>query len=130
MACGSRRGQFTETIVHYQRIPETNAIFKRLECVREEATQSNNQLLISADAKATVKIGELSRGGKSRVPVRALDQDFVSSGKATPLGLLLPELDELSITVCTSKVVGESWRTIGTERCSTPWKRLLATPNR
>ncbi|MCP4446843.1 MAG: ISAzo13 family transposase, partial [Myxococcales bacterium] len=45
-----------------------------------------------------------SRGGKSRVPVRALDHDFVSSGKATPLGLLLPELDELSITVCTSKV--------------------------
>ncbi|MCP4449040.1 MAG: ISAzo13 family transposase, partial [Myxococcales bacterium] len=88
-------------------IPETNAIFEELERVREEATESNNQLLISTDAKATVTTGELSRGGKSRVPVRALDHDFVSSGKATPLGLLLPELDELSITVCTSKVTGD-----------------------
>ena len=64
-------------------------------------------MLISQDAKATVKIGEFSRGGESRVPVRALDHDYKPDGKATPVGLLLPEHDELSIVVCTSKVTSD-----------------------
>lgn len=75
--------------------------------VREEATESENQLLISTDAKATVKIGEFSRGGESRVPVRALDHDYKPDGKVTPVGIFLPEHDELSIAVCTSKVTAD-----------------------
>ncbi|MCP4448409.1 MAG: hypothetical protein GY811_24165, partial [Myxococcales bacterium] len=82
-----------------RRTPETNAIFEELERVREEATQSNNQLLISTDAKATVTIGELSRCGKGRVPVRGLDHDFVSSGKATPLWVS----SSLNSTSCRSR---------------------------
>ncbi len=40
------------------------------------------------------------------MPVKALDHDF-QSDKATPVGLLLPEHDELSIAVCTSKVTSD-----------------------
>jgi hypothetical protein len=42
------------------------------------------------------------------VPVRALDHDYKPDGKVTPFGLLLPEHDELSIAVCTSKVTSDS----------------------
>jgi hypothetical protein len=41
------------------------------------------------------------------VPVQALDHDYKPDGKVTPVGLLLPELDELSIAVCTSKVTSD-----------------------
>jgi hypothetical protein len=41
------------------------------------------------------------------VPVKALDHDYKPEGKVTPLGLLLPEHDELSIAVCTSKVTSD-----------------------
>lgn len=41
------------------------------------------------------------------MPVQALDHDYKPDGKVTPVGLLLPELDELSIAVCTSKVTSD-----------------------
>jgi len=41
------------------------------------------------------------------VPVRALDHDYKPDGKVTPVGLLLPQHDELSIAVCTSKVTSD-----------------------
>jgi transposase len=41
------------------------------------------------------------------VPVRALDHDFKPDSTATPVGILLPEHDELSIAVCTSKVTSD-----------------------
>ncbi len=54
-----------------------------------------------------MKLGEFSRGGTSRVPVRALDHDYKPDGKVVPLGFLLPEQDELSIALCTSKVTSD-----------------------
>jgi hypothetical protein len=42
------------------------------------------------------------------VPVRALDHDYKAEGKVTPVGILLPEHDELSIAVCTSKVTSDA----------------------
>lgn len=41
------------------------------------------------------------------MPVRALDHDYAPDGKATPVGILLPEHDELSIAICTSKVTSD-----------------------
>ena len=65
--------------------------------VNEEADKDPQTLRISMDAKATVKIGPFSRGGKSRVQVKAADHDF--SGKnaltVTPVGIFLPHSDEL-----------------------------------
>ena len=75
--------------------------------IREEAAQSPNQLVISLDAKATVKVGEFSRHGTSRVPVKALDHDHNPDAKVTPYGILLPDHDELSIVVNTSKVTSD-----------------------
>jgi hypothetical protein len=77
--------------------------------VREESDRSENQLLISRDAKATVHVGKFSRDGESRTPVRALDHDYPSDSKVTPVGLLLPQQDELSIAVCTSKVTSDTY---------------------
>ena len=59
------------------------------------------------DAKATVKIGSFSRGGKSRVPTLACDHDYQPSTKLTPYGIFLPELDELFLYCTESKVTAD-----------------------
>ena len=64
-------------------------------------------LRISMDAKATVKVGDFSRGGKKRVPVKAADHDFKAKAKVTPVGILLPEFDELFLACVTSKVTSD-----------------------
>lgn len=46
------------------------------------------------DAKATVSIGPFSRGGKTRVIVKALDHDFKPDKKLIPFGIFLPEHNE------------------------------------
>lgn len=47
------------------------------------------------DAKATIKIGEFSRGGQSRVVIRALDHDFAKGeDKIHLLGFYLPDIGE------------------------------------
>jgi hypothetical protein len=48
------------------------------------------------DAKAVVKMGELSRDGRTRAPTVALDHDFTGT-MVTPMGFLLPQHDELYI---------------------------------
>ncbi len=59
------------------------------------------------DAKATVKIGPFSRGGKSRAVVKASDHDFDPDGTLTPVGIFLPASDELFIYGVTSKVTSD-----------------------
>jgi hypothetical protein len=56
------------------------------------------------DAKATVKIGSFSRGGKNRVPTSGCDHDYQPSTKLTPYGIFLPESDELFFYFTESKV--------------------------
>lgn len=64
-------------------------------------------LRVSLDAKAAVKIGPFSRGGTSRVAVQAADHDFRPTGTVTPVGLFLPQYDELFIYQVTSKVTSD-----------------------
>ncbi len=64
-------------------------------------------LRVSIDAKATVKVGPFSRGGKSRVPVAAADHDFQPEATVTPVGILLPALDELFLYGVTSRVTSD-----------------------
>ena len=64
-------------------------------------------LRVSIDAKATVKIGPFARGGTSRVAVKAADHDFQPEATVTPVGILLPELDELFLYAVTSKVTSD-----------------------
>jgi len=64
-------------------------------------------LRISIDAKATVKVGPFARGGKSRVPTLAVDHDFQPEALLTPVGIVLPTLDELFVYGITSKVTSD-----------------------
>ncbi len=64
-------------------------------------------LRISIDAKATVKLGPFSRGGKSRAEVKAADHDFEAKAKVTPVGILLPATDDLFVYGVTSKVTSD-----------------------
>ena len=62
---------------------------------------------MSSDCKAVVKVGELSRRGKSRVEVKALDHDFQPDQVLTPAGILLPKHDELYISMVESKATSD-----------------------
>jgi hypothetical protein len=62
---------------------------------------------MSTDLKAVVKVGELSRRGKSRVEVKALDHDFQPDQVLTPAGILLPKHDELYISMVESKATSD-----------------------
>ena len=83
-----------------KKIPETDAIFNELAVVNKEADSDETVLRISMDAKAVVKIGDLSRNGRTRVPTAALDHDY-RGDKLTPMGFLLPQYDELYIYMVT-----------------------------
>ena len=64
-------------------------------------------LRLSIDAKATVKVGDYSRGGKNRVEVHAADHDFHPAAVVTPVGVFLPQHDELAVYAVTSKVTSD-----------------------
>ena len=54
------------------------------------------------DCKATVKLGELSRGGLSRGDNKACDHDFVSNGSHTPCGIVNEDSGQLYINMGSS----------------------------
>ena len=90
-----------------KKVAETNAIFAQLATVHAEAATDLTVVRISLDAKATIKIGPFSRRGCSRVSVRAADHDFPTKDKVTPVGLFLPETDELFLYGVTSRVTSD-----------------------
>ncbi len=75
--------------------------------VNRAADAAEDTVRISLDAKATVKVGPFSRGGKSRVAVAAADHDFQPEASITPVGLLLPATDELFLYGVTSAVTSD-----------------------
>ncbi len=75
--------------------------------MNQAADAAPDTLRISLDAKATVKVGPFSRRGKSRVPTDAADHDFQPHGSVTPVGIFLPESDELFVYGVTSKVTSD-----------------------
>jgi transposase len=75
--------------------------------VNRAADAAPETLRVSLDAKATVKIGPFSRKGRSRVPTSAADHDFQPEGLVTPVGILLPALDELFLYAVTSRVTSD-----------------------
>ncbi len=62
---------------------------------------------ISLDAKASVRVGDFSRRGKKRLPVKAADHDFRPTASVTPVGILVPQTDELFLACVTSKVTSD-----------------------
>jgi len=75
--------------------------------VNAEADVAPDMLRVSIDAKATVKMGPFARGGKGRVAVKAADHDFQAAATVTPVGLFLPQTDDLFIYHVTSKVTSD-----------------------
>jgi transposase len=90
--------------------------------VNEAADAAAEVLRLSIDAKATVKVGPFSRGGQSRVAVAAADHDFQPEATVTPVGILLPETDELFLYGVTSKVTSDCL----VDRLVQWWERVRA----
>ena len=90
-----------------KKIPETDAIFEQLHQLHQEADEDETLLRLSMDTKATVLIGLLSRGGKTRVIVKALDHDMEPDEKLTPFGIFLPQYDELYLYFTPSRVTSD-----------------------
>ena len=93
--------------VALKKIPETDAIFAQLALVNAEADADARVLRLSLDAKATLLIGDYSRGGRSRLIVKAADHDFQPEEKLTPFGIFLPLYHELHLYFTTSKVTSD-----------------------
>lgn len=90
-----------------KKIPETDAIFEQLHRVNKAADADPTVLRLSMDAKATVKLGRFSRGGITRVIIKALDHDFNTKKKLTPYGIFLPHHDELYLYFTPSQVTSD-----------------------
>lgn len=90
-----------------KKIPETDAIFEQLAQVNSEADSDACILRLSLDAKATILIGAYSRGGQSRLIVKAADHDFHPEEKLTPFGIYLPQYHELYLYFTNSKVTSD-----------------------
>jgi DNA-binding protein Fis len=105
-----------------KKLPETDAIFEKIHEVNREADKTEGVLRVSMDAKATVKLGPFSRGGRNRSTVKAADHDFGSTGSLTPFNILLPQHDELFISFAESKVTSDyMW-----DRLEELWPRMEA----
>lgn len=90
-----------------KKIAETDAIFEQIHKTNREADETGGVLRLSMDAKATVKLGPFSRGGRNRSKVEAADHDFGSTGALTPFNILLPQHDDLFISFAESKVTSD-----------------------
>jgi Rhodopirellula transposase DDE domain len=77
-----------------KKIPETDAIFAQVHQFHQVVQERAGVLRVSWDAKAPVKIGLFSRGGRSRVKTAAWDHDFAPETILTPFNIFLPEYDE------------------------------------
>jgi hypothetical protein len=75
--------------------------------MNRSADAAADVLRISMDAKATVKVGPFTRGGKSRMQVHASDHDFAPEATVTPVGIFLPTFGELCVYGVTSKVTSD-----------------------
>ncbi len=81
-----------------KKIPETDAIFENIKKKDEQAERDENIKRLSIDCKATVKIGDFSRGGSTRGDNKAADHDFGYKEKYVPFGILDEDIDQLNIT--------------------------------
>ena len=90
-----------------KKIPETDAIFERVALVNGAADADETSLRMSVDAKGTILLGLLSRGGYNRVQIKTLDHDFRPDQTVTPVGVFLPRYNELYIFLTTGPVTSD-----------------------
>jgi transposase len=75
--------------------------------VNAQADAEESVLRLSLDAKASVWVGDYSRGGQARVPVKAADHDFQPEAKLTPFGILLPQTGAVYLYFTASKLTSD-----------------------
>lgn len=75
--------------------------------VNTQADADDTVLRLSLDAKASVWVGNYSRGGQTRVIVKAADHDFHPQAKLTPFGILLPQYGEVYLYFTASKLTSD-----------------------
>ena len=90
-----------------KKIPETDAIFEKLAQVNPRADEDEAVLRLSLDAKARVWVGDYSRGGLTRMIVKALDHDFDPTAKMIPFGIYLPQHNEVYLYFMNSKLTSD-----------------------
>ena len=86
---------------------ETDAIFAQLGEVRKAVQHDITVLRLSLDAKATVLLGDYSRGGQNRIVVKAADHDFQAKQKVTPYCIFLPDYNRAFLYFTTSRVTSD-----------------------
>jgi hypothetical protein len=87
--------------------PQTDAIFDHLHQVNANADADDQVLRLSLDAKATVKIGPFSRGGRNRVRVVAVDHDFQPEALLNLWGLFLPQYEDLFLFFTPGRITSD-----------------------
>lgn len=90
-----------------KKIKETDAIFEQIFKINEETDCCSRSLRLSIDAKARVKVGSFSRGGKNRQGESGIDHDFAPKTIMTPVGIFLPLYDETFMYFTESKVTSD-----------------------
>jgi hypothetical protein len=75
--------------------------------VNAQADADDTVLRLSLDAKASIWVGDYSRGGRARVTVKAADHDFHPEAKLIPFGIFLPQHDELFLYFTASKLTSD-----------------------
>lgn len=104
IGCGLRKVRKCKPL---KKLPETDAIFNEVHRINGKADQEDGVLRVSLDTKATVKIGNYSRGGYSRQKQAAYDHDFEPSETLTPFGILLPQYGESHLWFSSSKITAD-----------------------
>ena len=91
-----------------KKIEQTDAIFEQVGQVNAAADADETELRLSVDAKGTILLGPLSRGGFNRVKVKALDHDFRPDEKVTPVGVFFPQYNQLYIFLISGSVTSDA----------------------
>jgi hypothetical protein len=87
-----------------KKLPETDAIFANIQekdnnpLEGEDSVDGGQVKRLSIDCKATVNIGDYSRGGKTRGDARAADHDMGGDEKYTPFGIVDEDAGALHLT--------------------------------
>jgi hypothetical protein len=87
-----------------KKLPETDAIFANIKekdkkpLEGEDSVDGGQVKRLSIDCKATVNIGDYSRGGKTRGDARAADHDMGCEEKYTPFGIVDENAGVLHLT--------------------------------
>lgn len=90
----------------FKKIEQTDAIFRKLKKIHDETKEHSNVVRLSIDTKDRVKIGDYSRGGTSRVAVKAVDHDF-SKVFVTPFGILDVTAEQVALSFTKTKVTAD-----------------------